>query len=109
MCRSGIVSRCLPGTGSSCVWARAQQVWGSRRLVQDVHAVPHRPPSRPRVRPCAAAFHLSGSVWSGAQHFLGVTEFPQFPRKQTSVLQGEEAGVGALSEGPEPPTGTRSA
>lgn len=76
MCRSGIVSRCLPGTGSSCVWARAQQVWDSRRLVQDAHAAPHRPPSKPRVRPCAAAFHLTGSVLSGAQHFLRVTEFP---------------------------------
>lgn len=67
---------------------------GSRRLVQDVHTVPHGSPSRPRVRPCAAAFHLSGSVLLGVQHFLLVSD-PLC--KQASVLQGEEAGVGCLS------------
>lgn len=55
-------SRCLPGAGGSCVWAWAQQVWGSWRLDQDVHTVPHRPSSRPHGRPCVAAFHLSDSV-----------------------------------------------
>ena len=45
-----MVSRGLPGIGSSCcVWAGAQQVWGSQRLLQDVHIVPRRPPSGPCV------------------------------------------------------------
>lgn len=61
----------------SCVGAGAQQVRGSRRLVQDVHMVPRRPPSRPRVGPRGAAFHLSGSVLLGAQHLLLVTELPR--------------------------------
>lgn len=91
ICWAGIVSRCLPGTGGSCVWARAQQVWGSQRLVQDVHAVPHRPPSWPCVRPCAAAFYLSGSVLLGVQCFLLITELPH---KHACVMQGEEAGMG---------------
>ena len=66
-------------------------MWISQRLAQDVHIVPHRPPSMFRVGTCAAAFHLSGSVLLGAQCFLLVIEPPH---RQTSVLQGEEAALG---------------
>lgn len=101
-------SRCLPGAGGSCVWAGAQQVWGSWRLDQDVPAVLRRPSSRPRVRPRVAAFHLSNPVWLGAQHFLLVTKLSY---RQTSVLQGEEAGggVGGILWKPRAPGGTWSA
>lgn len=103
VCWAGIVSRCLPGTGGSCVWARAQQVWGSQRLVQDVHAVHHRPPSWPCVRPCAAAFHLSGLVLLGVQCFLLITELPH---KHAHVMQGEEDGMRGFLLKPRAPDGT---
>lgn len=93
----GRVSRCLSGIAAT-VWARAQQVWVSQRPVQDVHIGPHGPPSRLRVAPCAAAFHVSGSALLGAQHFL-VTELP---RRQINILQGKEAGVAAVLRRPGP-------
>ena len=89
--RAGRVSRCLSGIAAA-VWARAHQVWVSQRPVQDVHIGPHGPPSRLRVSPCAAAFHVSGSALLGAWHFP-VTELP---RRQINILQGKEAGVAAV-------------
>lgn len=71
------MSRGLPGIGGSCVWAGAQQVWGSRRLIQDVHTARRGPPSRPHVPLRVAAFHLSGSAFLGSQYLLPATELPR--------------------------------
>lgn len=53
--------------------------------------MPHRPSSRPCVSPCVAAFHLSGSVLLGAQHFVLVTKPPW---RQPVSYRGKRLGMG---------------